>query len=79
MSGRPGRSANFQNDNSMPSAAKAFCTRSYSPTEAPPEITRMSAPNSRAPDRRDRIIELVGDNPEVNDFSAFRARESTKC
>ncbi len=67
---------NFQYDNSMPSTAKAFCTRLYSPTEAPPVVTRMSAPISRArSNRRDRIVEPVGDNPEVNDFGAFRARE----
>ena len=43
IKGRPGRKASFQNDNSMPSAAKADWTRSYSPTDAPPLVTFRKA------------------------------------
>ena len=38
--GRPGRNATRQNDRSRPSAASARCTRSWSPTEAPPLVTQ---------------------------------------
>jgi hypothetical protein len=37
----------------------------------------VGADFARPSNRRDRIVEPVGDNPEVNDFGAFRAREST--
>ncbi len=40
----PGRMAIFQKSSVMPSAVSTSCTRSWSPTEAPPSVTMMSAP-----------------------------------
>ena len=79
ISGRPGRIATFQNESAMPSAANAFCTRSYSPTEAPPVVTRISAPDSRA--RRTLAIvssSLSPTTPEIDDGCAFGAGERGK-
>ena len=63
----------------MPSAANAFCTRSYSPTEAPPVVTRISASRSRA--RRTAAIVSVKRSPTtprsltVGAFLAHQRRE----
>ena len=49
----------------------ARCTRSWSPTEAPPLVTRISAPASRA--RRTvggDVLDLVAGNPEFGRRSA---------
>ena len=48
MSGLPGRMAIRQKPSSMPAATSAFCTRSWSPTDAPPSVTKTSAFASRA-------------------------------
>ena len=66
--GLPGRSATRQNDRSSPSACQRRCTRSWSPTEAPPVVTRMSAPqSSRGADRRPRMcVERVAGDAEVD-------------
>ena len=44
----PGRIAIFQNAIEIPSSLSACWTRSWSPTDAPPVVIRMSAPLSRA-------------------------------
>ena len=44
ISGLPGRMAIFQKSSSSPSDLSVEATRSYSPTEAPPIVTRISAP-----------------------------------
>ncbi len=48
ISGLPGRIAIFQKSSSKPRSAKAACTRSWSPTLAPPVVTSMSAPPSES-------------------------------
>ena len=46
--GLPGRIAIRQKAMATPSASSAVLTRSWSPTDAPPVVTRMSASTSRA-------------------------------
>ena len=50
ISGLPGRMAICQKSSLRPISASASCTRSCSPTDAPPVVTSMSAP--RAPSAR---------------------------
>ena len=74
--GRPGRSATRQNDRSSPSAASARCTRSCSPTEAPPVVTSISAPPvARAPHRRGDVLDAVRHDAEIDHLGAFAARQ----
>ena len=47
ISGFPGRMAIFQKSSVMPASFSASCTRSCSPTDAPPLVTRMSASHAR--------------------------------
>ena len=44
ITGFPGRIATFQKSISAPTLRKAFCTRSWSPTDAPPLVTIMFEP-----------------------------------
>ena len=55
ISGLPGRMAIFQKSSCMPLAVSTAWTRSWSPTEAPPSVTMMSALacRARAPMRAD--------------------------
>ena len=73
--GRPGRSATRQNDSSRPSAARARCTRSCSPTEAPPVVTRTSAPQSRARRTAADVLDAIMRNAEVDHLApSLRAK-----
>ena len=67
IKGLPGRMAICQKSTCSPTSPKAACTRSCSPTEAPPVVTRMSAP--LAPFARARIeatssVATMSDGPK---------------
>ena len=57
----------FQKSSVMPAATSAFCTRSWSPTEAPPSVTSTSTfASTRFADRRVELGHGVAGDAEVD-------------
>ncbi len=72
--GLPGRIAICQNAMVTPSASSDCLTRSWSPTEAPPVVTRISAPQSRARRMPSRGgLDGIGGDAEIDGLGAFVA------
>jgi competence protein ComEC len=76
ISGLPGRMAMRQKSSSMPTPSSVACTRSWSPTEAPPSVTMTSAFASRAARRRRDRRGVVGDDAEIQHIGAGLAGKS---
>ncbi len=76
--GLPGRIAIFQNAILTPSASSEVLTRSWSPTEAPPVVTRMSAPSSRARRMPAVVASTVSAATPRSTVSAPSARASAR-
>ena len=71
ISGFPGRMAMRQKPRPCPAAVSADCTRSCSPTEAPPSVTRMSAPRvARGLDAALQRRERVARDAEIDRLAA---------
>ena len=67
ISGLPGRIAIFQKSSCMPLAVSTALTRSWSPTEAPPSVTMMSAlASSASADAGRHFVLAVADDAEVD-------------
>ena len=69
--GLPGRIAIFQKSSDMPCRARAGRSRSRSPTDAPPSVTRIvGARLAGEADAAFEFGEIVAEDAEVDDFGA---------
>ena len=77
ISGLPGRMAMRQKSSVMPASVNACCTRSWSPTEAPPSVTNTSARWACASAKRAASAAgVVGDDAKVDRLAARRCNNA---
>ena len=76
ISGRPGRSATFQNDSDTPSAAKALLDEVVvADRGAAGRHQHVCAGLPRAPDRGNGVVDAIGNDAEIDHLRAFTLRQ----